>query len=55
MSELEQRRESERDREPEEAPSNGPNLVLIYSLIGFALLAATFLAGLIVLPFYRRR
>jgi len=43
------------DREQEEAQSKGPNLVLIYSLIAFALVAAIFLAGLIVLPFYRRR
>jgi hypothetical protein len=55
MSDSEQRRESDLDREQEEAPSKGPSLVLIYSLIGFALIAAIFLAGLIVLPFYRRR
>jgi len=53
MNDLE--RKSESDHEPEEAPSQGPNLVLIYSLIAFALIAAIFLAGLIVLPFYRRR
>ncbi len=42
--------------EPDEVPqSQGPNLVLIYSLIAFALVAAIFLAGLIVLPFYHRR
>jgi hypothetical protein len=39
----------------DEEPSSGPNLVLLYSLIAFALLLAIFLAGLIVLPFYRRR
>jgi hypothetical protein len=39
----------------DEEPSRGPNLVLLYSLIGLALLAAIFIAGLIVLPFYRRR
>jgi len=53
MSNLEQKPQS--DNQPEEAPSKGPNLVLIYSLIAFALVAAMFLAGLIVLPFYRRR
>ncbi|HEX4029675.1 MAG TPA: hypothetical protein VHX20_04885 [Terracidiphilus sp.] len=39
----------------DEEPSSGPNLVLLYSLIALALLLAIFLAGLIVLPFYRRR
>lgn len=38
-----------------EEPSNGPNLVLIYSLIAFALIAAIAIAMLIVLPFYVRR
>lgn len=33
----------------------GPNLVLLYSLLGLALLAAVVIAGLIVLPFYHRR
>jgi hypothetical protein len=54
MSDLEQKPESSHEPE-EDSPSQGPNLVLIYSLIGFALIAAIFLAGLIVLPFYRRR
>lgn len=40
--------------EPEER-SKGPSLVLMYSLIAFALLLATFLASLIVLPFYLHR
>jgi hypothetical protein len=54
MSDLEQKPES--NQEPEEnSTSKGPNLVFIYSLIAFALIAATFIAGLIVLPFYRRR
>jgi hypothetical protein len=35
--------------------SRGPNLVLIYSLIGLALIAAIGFAALIVLPFYNRR
>ena len=39
----------------EDAPSRGPNLVLIYSLIALALTAAIGFAVLIVLPFYRHR
>jgi len=42
-------------KEPDQEPPRGPNLVLFYSLIALALAAALFLAGLIVLPFYRRR
>jgi hypothetical protein len=44
--------------EKEEAgsePSQGPNLVLLYSLIALALAVAIALAALIVLPFYQRR
>ncbi|MGC1461849.1 MAG: hypothetical protein WA802_06580 [Terracidiphilus sp.] len=41
--------------DPEEAPPQGPNLVLIYSLIALALAAAIVLALLIVRPFYLRR
>lgn len=37
------------------ASSTGPNLVLIYSLIAFALVAAIAIAVLIVMPFYLRR
>jgi hypothetical protein len=55
MNDLEPKAASESDREKEDAPSQGPSLVLIYSLIAFALIAAIFFAGLIVLPFYRRR
>lgn len=36
-------------------PSKGPNLVLLYSLIALALVAAMGFAALIVLPFYRAR
>jgi hypothetical protein len=36
-------------------PSQGPNLVVLYSLIALALVAAIGLALLIVLPFYNRR
>ena len=38
----------------EDNPSPGPNLALIYSLIGFALAAAIALALMIVLPFHHR-
>lgn len=40
---------------PDQEPSQGPNLVLIYSLIGLALLAAIAIAAFIVLPFYNHR
>lgn len=36
-------------------PRKGPSLVLMYSLILFAILLATFCAAMIVLPFYQRR
>ena len=42
----------EDDEEPE---SPGPNLILMYSLLAFALLFATFFALAIVHPFYLRR
>jgi hypothetical protein len=35
-------------------PGKGLNLVLVYSLLGAALLIATGIAALIVLPFYHR-
>jgi len=38
-----------------EEPRKGPNLVLLYSLIALALVAAIGFAALIVLPFYQRR
>jgi hypothetical protein len=40
---------------PEEEGAQGPNLVLLYSLIALALAVAIGLAWLIVLPFYQRR
>ena len=44
------------EREDEnEPPAQGPNLTLLYSLIVLALIAATAIAAMIVLPFYRRR
>jgi hypothetical protein len=36
-------------------PAQGPNLVLLYSLIALALAVAIALAALIVWPFYLRR
>jgi len=46
----------EPDRTPADPPPpSGPNLKLIYGLIGLALLAALAFAALIVLPFYLRR
>jgi hypothetical protein len=47
--------EKTRKDEPEEERGRGPNLVLIYSLILLAMLAAAAIAALIVLPFYRTR
>lgn len=44
----------ESNAEPEEA-SKGPSLVLMYSLILLAMLVATAIAAMIVLPFYLRR
>lgn len=40
---------------PEEKPSSGPNLVLMYALIALALIVATVIAAFIVLPFYQHR
>lgn len=40
--------------DPEEDPSRGPNLVVIYGLILLAMLVAVAVAAFIVLPFYRR-
>jgi hypothetical protein len=39
---------------PEIAPSAGPSLTLIYSLIALALFAAIGLAMMIVIPFHHR-
>jgi len=36
-------------------PSEGPNLILLYSLIALALAAAIAIAMMIVMPFYHRR
>jgi len=54
MSDIEPRTESKQEPE-EDDPHQGPNLVVLYSLIALALVAAIFFAGMIVLPFYRGR
>jgi hypothetical protein len=41
--------------EPDDTPSTGPNLYVLYSLIALALAAAIGAALMIVLPFYHRR
>ena len=51
MNKLERRTQD--DQEPE--PSQGPNLVVLYTLIALALAAAIGLALLVVMPFYHRR
>jgi hypothetical protein len=43
------------DPAPEDSPSQGPSLTLIYSLIALALIAAIGFAMMIVLPFHHRR
>jgi hypothetical protein len=43
----------EKDDGPEK--NSGPNLVLLYSLLAFALLAAMGVAAMIVWPFYKAR
>lgn len=54
-------REEARAHQPElqnsatEEPSQGPNLVVLYSILALALLIAISLAIFIVLPFYHRR
>jgi hypothetical protein len=52
MSDGERPDSSQQDND---APSTGPNLTLLYSLIALALAAAIAIAIVIVLPFYRRR
>jgi hypothetical protein len=39
----------------EEEPSQGPNLVVLYTLIALALATAIGFALLVVMPFYHRR
>jgi hypothetical protein len=44
-----------RGEQEQDDVSKGPNLLLIYSLLGLALVIAVVLAAFIVLPFYQRR
>ncbi|MFZ0745821.1 MAG: hypothetical protein WAM85_15535 [Terracidiphilus sp.] len=46
-----------RESQPEsvDQPSQGPNLVVLYSILAIALLVAIGIAVFIVLPFYHRR
>jgi hypothetical protein len=48
---------SKRDRpkEQDQEESQGPNLVLVYSLVALGLLVAIAAAAFIVWPFYRAR
>ncbi len=43
------------DEPSAEEPTHGTNLILIYSLIALALIAAIAIALIIVYPFYRLR
>jgi hypothetical protein len=56
-SSVEAKENPELDRRPNaaEESSQGPNLVLLYSILALALLVAISLAVFIVLPFYHRR
>jgi hypothetical protein len=47
--------EPDPDADHEDLPSQGPNLILIYSLIALAMAAAIGFALMIVLPFHHRR
>lgn len=54
MNKLDPENRKEKSAENEE-PSRGPSLILMYSLIALAILVATAIAAMIVLPFYLRR
>jgi hypothetical protein len=49
------RRPADADQSRDDAPSQGPSLALLYSLVALALAAAIGFALLIVWPFYHRR
>jgi hypothetical protein len=51
MNKLERRTQDDQ----EEEPSQGPNLVVLYTLIALALATAIGFALLVVMPFYHRR
>lgn len=46
--------EKDADREDKEL-AQGPNLALLYSLLGLALLISLGIAAMIILPFYQHR
>jgi hypothetical protein len=54
MNDPDRRGPDPKDADGDEA-AQGPNLVLLYSLIALAMAVAIGLAALIVLPFYIRR
>ncbi|HEU5350309.1 MAG TPA: hypothetical protein VFU55_01840 [Terracidiphilus sp.] len=41
--------------EPGDPPSQGPSLVVLYSILGLVLLVSMFIAALIIRPFALRR
>jgi hypothetical protein len=43
------------EKAEDDRPAKGPNLIVLYCLLGAAMLAAMAVAVLIVLPFYRHR
>lgn len=51
----EEREADQRETDTDDAPSHGPSLTLLYSLVALALLAAIGFALLIVRPFYHRQ
>ncbi len=54
MSKLHIKHDSRDTDELETKPQAGPNLVLLYSLVAMALIAAIAIAMMIVYPFYIR-
>ncbi|MDE3187280.1 MAG: hypothetical protein KGM96_07125 [Acidobacteriota bacterium] len=55
MSNPQQPPANKSDSGDDDGPNQGPNLVLLYSIIAIAMAAAIGFALLIVLPFYHRR
>ena len=43
------------DEQEDEQENKGPNLILLYSLLALALIAAIAFAALVVWPFYAKR
>jgi len=42
------------DRQEDETPTKGPNIILMYALLALGILAAMAFAAAIVYPFYKR-